>query len=134
MWAWKEPGFFRAKLFLNLLSTGAHVLAGKVYGNRMVDVRISNSKLFERALRIVEDISGAGREKALEALVGAVHGTDRPPRELLEAPPEVHVRAAASRERVVPLAVLVAARGLSLDRARALLEEKPILREALEAT
>ncbi len=132
VWSWTEPGFFRAKLFLNLLSTGAHVLAGKVYGNRMVDVRISNSKLFERALRIVEDISGAGRGKALEALVGAVHGMDRPPGELLEAPPEVHVRAAASRERVVPLAVLMAARGLPLDRARALLEKKPILREALE--
>ncbi len=129
---WDEPGFFRAKLFLNLLSTGAHVLAGKVYGNRMVDVRISNSKLFERALRIVEDISGAGREKALEALVGAVHGMDRPPGELLEAPPEAHVRAAAGRERVVPLAVLVAARDLPLARARALLEKEPILRDALE--
>ena len=127
-----EEGFFRAKLFLNLLSTGAHVRAGKVYGNRMVDVRINNSKLFDRALRIVEDLSGAGREEAFRALVGVIHGRDDPPRELLEAPVAEHVRAGSAKERVVPLAVLKAARSLSLARAGELLRKKPILRDALE--
>ncbi len=129
---WEREGFFRAKLFLNLLSTGAHVLAGKVFGNRMVDVRINNSKLFSRALRIVRDLSGAGEEKSLRALVAAAHGVDPPPAKLLSAPPEVHVRSASARERVVPLAILMAARDWPLEKARALLAEKPILRDALE--
>ncbi len=129
--SWEGKTFFQTKLFLNLLSTGAHVLAGKVYGNRMVDLKINNSKLFDRALRIVMDLSGAERERAFRALVGAIHGRDDPSRELLEAPLSEHVRAGSAVERVVPLAVLTAARDLPLARAREILEKNPILRDAL---
>jgi len=41
------------KLILNMLTTGAMIKIGKVYGNLMVDVRASNEKLIERAKRIV---------------------------------------------------------------------------------
>ena len=41
------------KLVLNMLSTAAMVQLGKVYGNLMVDVRASNAKLRDRAVRIV---------------------------------------------------------------------------------
>ena len=41
------------KMALNVVSTGAHVLIGKVYGNRMIDVRVSNDKLLHRAAAIV---------------------------------------------------------------------------------
>ena len=40
------------KLALNTLSTAVMVKLGKVYGNRMVDVAASNSKLVDRSLRI----------------------------------------------------------------------------------
>ncbi len=46
------------KLVLNTLSTGAMVKLGKVYSNRMVDVSVTNSKLYDRALRIVRDLTG----------------------------------------------------------------------------
>ncbi|MFM7579097.1 MAG: N-acetylmuramic acid 6-phosphate etherase, partial [Microcystaceae cyanobacterium] len=38
------------KMALNILSTGTMVKLGKVYGNRMIDVAVTNSKLEDRAL------------------------------------------------------------------------------------
>jgi N-acetylmuramic acid 6-phosphate etherase len=50
------------KMALNILSTGVMVRLGKVYGNRMVDVAVTNSKLEDRALRILSDLAGVDRE------------------------------------------------------------------------
>jgi N-acetylmuramic acid 6-phosphate etherase len=52
------------KLVLNMLSTGAMVRLGSVYGNMMVNVRTTNEKLHRRALRIVMDVTGTGEEDA----------------------------------------------------------------------
>ena len=52
------------KLALNILSTGAMVKLGKVYGNRMVDVAVTNKKLHDRALRILQDLTDLNREEA----------------------------------------------------------------------
>ncbi len=37
------------KMVLNMLSTGAMIKTGKVYGNLMVDLKATNEKLVERA-------------------------------------------------------------------------------------
>lgn len=50
------------KLALNILSTGVMVRLGKVYGNRMVDVAVTNNKLRDRALRILRDLTGLQRD------------------------------------------------------------------------
>jgi N-acetylmuramic acid 6-phosphate etherase len=63
------------KMALNILSTGVMVRLGKVYGNRMVDVAVTNSKLEDRALRILSDLAGVSREQGrdlLEASAGSV--------------------------------------------------------------
>ncbi|WP_390883142.1 hypothetical protein [Kovacikia minuta] len=52
------------KLALNILSTGSMVQLGKVYGNRMVDVAVTNKKLHDRALRILQDLTDLNREDA----------------------------------------------------------------------
>jgi len=52
------------KLALNTLSTGVMVQLGKVYGNRMVDVAVTNHKLHDRALRMIHDLTEMEREKA----------------------------------------------------------------------
>jgi N-acetylmuramic acid 6-phosphate etherase len=52
------------KMALNILSTGTMVRLGKVYGNRMIDVAVTNRKLFDRALRIIGDLTGLSREEA----------------------------------------------------------------------
>ncbi|WP_291574167.1 N-acetylmuramic acid 6-phosphate etherase [Clostridium sp. UBA4548] len=50
------------KMVLNMLSTGAMIKLGKVYGNLMVDVQPSNKKLIKRAKRIVKLATGASNE------------------------------------------------------------------------
>ncbi|MGA3221366.1 MAG: N-acetylmuramic acid 6-phosphate etherase [Acidimicrobiales bacterium] len=59
------------KIALNTLSTAAMVKLGKTYGNLMVDLRATNTKLRDRAVRIVQSITGVGPQAAAEALEAA---------------------------------------------------------------
>jgi N-acetylmuramic acid 6-phosphate etherase len=52
------------KIVLNIISTAAMVRLGKTYGSLMVDVRPTNTKLRERAVRIVTEISGVSSRDA----------------------------------------------------------------------
>ena len=56
------------KLVLNSLTTGTMVLLGKTYGNLMVDLRASNSKLIARTARIVCELTGLERAAAEQLL------------------------------------------------------------------
>lgn len=56
------------KMALNIISTGAMVQLGKVYGNRMIDVAVTNRKLEDRALRILCDLTGIDRSTAADLL------------------------------------------------------------------
>ena len=56
------------KMALNILSTGAMVQLGKVYGNRMVDVAVTNIKLLDRALQMIQDLTQLERAAASELL------------------------------------------------------------------
>ena len=96
------------KLALNTLSTAVMVKLGKVYGNRMVDVAASNSKLVDRCLRILRDLAGVERERGLTLLEEAGGS--------------------------VKLALLMAAASLSVDQAKSLLQQhNQQLRPALAA-
>jgi len=95
------------KMALNILSTGVMVRLGKVYGNRMVDVAVTNSKLEDRALRVLADLAGVERAQG-RALLAASDGS-------------------------VKLALLMARQGLSAAEARVVLGEcGGDLRSALE--
>ena len=59
------------KLVLNMLSTQSMVEMGKTFGNAMVDVVVTNSKLSARARRLVREITGASIEAANAALESA---------------------------------------------------------------
>ena len=97
------------KMALNILSTGVMVRLGKVYGNRMVDVAASNSKLVDRSLRILRDLAGLDRDKGL-VLLEQTGGS-------------------------VKLALMMAATGLDLPSAtRRLQDHSHQLRAALEAS
>ncbi len=94
------------KLVLNMISTIAMVRLGKTWGNLMVDLRATNEKLRERAIRIVQQVTGATRETAVAALEAA--------------------------DWEVKPAALMVGRGLSVDAARRLLAIDGRLRVALE--
>ena len=59
------------KLILNMISTAAMVLCGKVYQNLMVDVEPSNAKLVVRARHIVMEATGCNQAAAEAALTQA---------------------------------------------------------------
>ncbi len=56
------------KLILNLLTTLTMVRLGKVVSNLMVDLNPSNTKLRDRAVRIVRELTGADESAARQAL------------------------------------------------------------------
>jgi len=57
------------KMVLNMLTTGAMVRLGKTYSNLMVDVRATNSKLAERAIRIVATAASCTSAEAGDLLM-----------------------------------------------------------------
>ncbi len=59
------------KMMLNMLSTGVMVRTGRVYQNLMVDLKVSNSKLKDRALRIMRHATGLEPEAAAPLLDAA---------------------------------------------------------------
>jgi N-acetylmuramic acid 6-phosphate etherase len=59
------------KIALNSITTTLFTRLGKVYGNLMVDLRATNDKLRDRALRIVASCGGLDRAAAAEVLAEA---------------------------------------------------------------
>jgi len=59
------------KMVLNMLSTATMIRLGKVYGNLMVDVKVTNRKLAGRARRIVSQVTGVGEDEAAALLAQA---------------------------------------------------------------
>lgn len=56
------------KIALNIISTGAMVALGKVRGNLMIDVTISNTKLRDRAIRLVAALAHCDAREAAQRL------------------------------------------------------------------
>jgi N-acetylmuramic acid 6-phosphate etherase len=59
------------KLVLNMISTITMIKLGRTYGNRMVELSAMNSKLADRATRIIADVTGADERSARKALEDA---------------------------------------------------------------
>ena len=96
------------KMALNILSTGVMVRLGKVHGNRMVDVAVTNAKLEDRALRILRDLADVPRDQG-SSLLRASSGS-------------------------VKTALVMAATGLDAEAAtEALVQHGPSLRATLVA-
>jgi N-acetylmuramic acid 6-phosphate etherase len=63
------------KMVLNMISTGSMTRLGYVYGNLMVNVWTKNEKLVQRAVRILEQATGANHDEASAALEASGHRT-----------------------------------------------------------
>lgn len=96
------------KMVLNMLTTCTMIKLGKVYGNLMVDLKPSNQKLYERAKRIICQITEVSEGKAADALRAADGSTK--------------------------LAIMMLKTGLSAKEAQRLLEENDgMLRRAIQS-
>jgi N-acetylmuramic acid 6-phosphate etherase len=56
------------KLVLNMISTTVMIQLGRVKGNKMVDMQLTNNKLIDRGVRMIMDELGVSEEKADELL------------------------------------------------------------------
>ncbi|KAM3857069.1 glucokinase regulatory protein [Diretmus argenteus] len=121
------------KLVLNDVSTGAHILKGKVYQNHMVDVQVTNSKLYRRATRLLQKLSGRPEARCEEALLKAVYRVDELTAAIASSDITARTLAASTRSKVVPLALVCLLIGCSLSEAESHLERQPIVRDAVEA-
>ena len=57
------------KLVLNMISTSSMILLGRVKGNKMVDMQLSNNKLVDRGTRIISKELNIDYQKANELLL-----------------------------------------------------------------
>ena len=57
------------KMILNMLSTGSMIKIGKTYENFMIDLKATNEKLKDRAIRIVSELAEVNASTALKTLL-----------------------------------------------------------------
>lgn len=118
------------KWVLNAVSTGAHILKGKVYKNIMIDLKLSNRKLFERGVRIVSQCANVSLEEAKECVLKSIYRVDEITSSVIEAGIRRHVLKAGQVEKVIPLAILLT-KGFKVDSGLRQLKGCPIVRQCI---
>ena len=63
------------KLVLNMITTSLMIQMGRVKGNKMVNMQLTNQKLIERGTRMIMDELGFSKSKARKLLL--LHGSVR---------------------------------------------------------
>ena len=102
------------KMVLNQITTAVFARLGKVYENLMIDVRVMNEKLRDRAIRIISDIAKVEYDEASRALTQAQNYLKEP-------------------TKGVPLAVIIASKKCSAKQAFDLLQKNDnLVRRVLE--
>lgn len=109
---------FVLKLVLNGISTGAHVLYGKTFNNIMIDVRVSNIKLYWRAVGILEKFSQLKKEQCEHYLLKSIYQGAKQKTEIND-----HVQHASAQQFVVPIALVMALTQCEYSMAKKLLDE-----------
>lgn len=66
------------KLILNMISTSIMIGLGKVYGGYMVDVKTSNIKLRQRAVKMIASLSGCDETRAEQIVASIEAQTENP--------------------------------------------------------
>lgn len=56
------------KMVLNMISTTTMIQLGKVKGNKMIDMQLSNAKLVQRGIKLIQEETGVSAEKAADWL------------------------------------------------------------------
>jgi hypothetical protein len=98
------------KLILNAVSTCGFINQGCVFGNRMVNLTVSNDKLFSRAVSIVASITSTKAAAAQHALLRSLYDRDGDTHDLAQLPVAQHVARGSAKQgqRAVPVAIMLA--------------------------
>lgn len=132
------PGLLSAaeistKWICNAISTGAHVIKGKVWSNRMIDLNLSNDKLFRRGISLVSNLLSITEEAAREAILKSIHRTDTVTAEINDLPISQQCKRACQEKRVIPIAILLASSPqLKVEDAELALSKDAVLRNIID--
>jgi N-acetylmuramic acid 6-phosphate (MurNAc-6-P) etherase len=99
----------------------------------MVDLRISNNKLFHRTVGIIQDLIGVDEATATQALIRSVYKTDSLTDAQRNAPISDHIEASKEVTRLVPTALLIATGTFSWQQASDTLDTDPVVRHAISS-
>jgi len=127
------------KMALNDVSTGSHVVKGKVMKNYMVDMALTNLKLFVRGREMIKKFAKVDSEKAVECLLKAIYNQDQLSEDILALDDEEHVKNATSaavepgKGHCLPIAIILASVNCTVKEAREKLNKEPRVRAALSA-
>ncbi|XP_028395612.1 glucokinase regulatory protein-like [Dendronephthya gigantea] len=119
------------KWVINAISTGAHILKGKVFQNNMIDLKLTNGKLFERGVRIVSGLANVSSETAKMCLLKSIYRQDKLRPDVMNAEISQHIQKAGYEEKVIPLAILLV-KGFRIESGLKKLEECPRVRQCIE--
>ncbi|XP_063080226.1 glucokinase regulatory protein [Engraulis encrasicolus] len=122
-----------SKWMLNAISSGAHILKGKVFKNYMIDLKVTNSKLYRRAIGILQRFTGCSWMQGEQVLLKALYRVEHLSQEITTADISRHTLAANTGDRVVPTALVVLQTGCSVSQAQAQLSECAVIRDVVEA-
>ncbi|XP_044148305.1 glucokinase regulatory protein [Bufo gargarizans] len=121
-----------SKWILDTVTSGAHVLKGKIYRNYIVDFRICNSKHFQRAVSVLQRLSGHPQTHCTETLLQSIYGEQT--EQMRNTEISQHIRAATSRDKVLPAAIVSLLRNCPVAEARTRLESSESIRAAIESS
>uniref|UniRef100_A0A3B4E9U8 SIS domain-containing protein n=1 Tax=Pygocentrus nattereri TaxID=42514 RepID=A0A3B4E9U8_PYGNA len=96
----KQHWELSTKWCLNAISTGAHILKGKVYRNYMIDLRVTNSKLFRRAIHILQRFTNSTQTQCETALLRSIYDVEELTDEISSADVTQHTLMANQKDRV----------------------------------
>lgn len=123
---------FAVKLVLNAITTGAHVLKGMTYGNRMINLRMSNNKLYFRAIQIVQHVMQVTEQQATECIQRAIYRNQYNANQVPLHSVESHIQQATGQNLIVPMALLMAHDStMTWQQALQVLSMQPIVRLAI---
>jgi N-acetylmuramic acid 6-phosphate (MurNAc-6-P) etherase len=110
-----------------------------VFKNKMVDLKVSNNKLFERAIRIISDFGqvdiATARKCLLKALYNVDTGTDNEEETLQQLEQKSvasHIEQAFRSNKVVPRALLLSTGLFNNATAAQALQKEPIVKKVVQ--
>ncbi|XP_066445233.1 glucokinase regulatory protein [Eleutherodactylus coqui] len=123
-----------SKWILDTVTSGAHVLKGKIYRNFIVDFTICNSKHFQRAVSVLQRLTGHPHARCTETLLQSIYGEQTLSEQIRNTETSQHIRAAMSTDKVLPVAIVSLLRNCSVAEARTRLESSESIRAAIESS
>lgn len=120
------------KLTVNCISTGSFVKFGKIYGNDMIDIQLSNLKLFERGINILQYITNKPYETCNQTLLNLLYTHGNLQDAICKADMEDVINKAKKFKKIIPTAALMLILNCTVKDAQVKLSRDPNVKRCVE--